>query len=81
MPNYDPGPAFDFFAVTPSDSVDFARGLCRGIYVGVTGNVAIVNQNGTATTFVGVPAGSVLPVNCRRINSTNTTATSIVALQ
>jgi hypothetical protein len=36
--------------------------------------------DGTALTFVGVPAGSFIPLQCRRVLSTGTTATSIVAL-
>lgn len=71
-------PAVDAVAVTPSDStvVDF-----RGLYVGGAGNVAIKGKpGGTAVTFVGVLAGSVLPVRCTRVMSTNTTATSIVGL-
>lgn len=67
-------------AITPSDSVDIADGqLTRGIYVGVSGNiVAVVGDN--AITFKGAVAGSVLPIRCSRINSTNTTATDLVAL-
>jgi len=71
--------AWAFSAVTPSDSTDFDT-LCRAIYVGGGGNVAAVGHDGTAVTFTGVTTGTVLPIACRRINSTNTTATSIVAL-
>ncbi len=80
MPNLDPGPSFHFFDVVPSDTTNFVAGLARALYVGGTGNVAAVNEAGIAVTFVGVPAGTILPINCRRVNSTNTTATSIVAL-
>jgi len=66
-------------AVTPSDSTDLTT-LARAIYVGGAGNVAAVQHDGTAVTFTGVPAGTVLPIAVRRINSTNTTATAIVAL-
>jgi len=31
-------------------------------------------------TFVGVPAGAVLPIATSRVNATNTTAANIVAL-
>ena len=68
-----------YAAVTPSDSTDFDV-LTRAIYVGGAGNVVAVRRDGTTVTFTGVPAGSVLPIACRRINSTSTTATSIVAL-
>jgi len=66
--------------VTKHDTNNFTRGLCRGIYVGTGGNVAVVFENGTAVTFVGVPSGFVLPVMAKRVNSTNTTAADMVAL-
>ena len=68
-----------YAAVTPSDSTDFDS-IARAIYVGGAGNVVAVRHDGTTVTFTGVQAGTVLPVACRRINSTSTTATSIVAL-
>lgn len=67
-------------AVTPSDSTNFTAGPCRALYVGTGGNVVVVGVDGTATTFVSVPSGSILPVAAERVNATDTTATSIVAL-
>lgn len=72
-------PADDGLAVTPSDSVDLATDG-RALYVGGTGDVALVTPKGTVLTFVGVPAGTILPVRVRRVNSTNTDATSMIAL-
>ncbi len=71
--------AMDCFAITKHDTDDFAF-MVRGIYVGGTGNVVVVTPSGAAITFVGVPAGAVLPVKAKRVNSTNTTATSMVGL-
>lgn len=65
-------------AVTPSDATNFTDGECRALYVGVTGDVVGV-VNGSAVTFTAVPVG-ILPVRFTRINSTNTTASSMVAL-
>lgn len=66
-------------AITKHDSTNFSP--CRAIYVGGAGDVVVVfAENGEAVTFVGVPAGTVLPVAAKRVNSTNTTATSMVAL-
>jgi hypothetical protein len=78
----DSSPASSFFAVVPSDTVDFVRPneVIRGVYVGVTGNVVAVTEGGIAVTFTAVPAGAILPIRCRRINATNTTATNMVAL-
>ena len=71
-------PADSAAAVTPSDSTIVN---CRAIYVGTTGDVAVTTRDrGTAVTFVGVPAGTILPVQCSKVMSTNTTASDIVAL-
>ena len=67
--------------VTPNDSADIIGGPARALYIGVTGNVAVVpSRGGSAVTFVGVPSGTILPVQAFRVMATGTTATSIVAL-
>ena len=72
-------PAEEAEAVTPSDTVSLTT-RCRALYIGVSGDVALlVNQGSTIVTFKAVPVG-ILPVRCYRVNSTNTTATNIVAL-
>jgi len=69
--------------VTPSDTNYIRTGTSvqgkavRGLWVGGAGNVAVVFPDGEVVTFVGVQAGSLLPVAAVRVNSTNTTATSI----
>jgi hypothetical protein len=72
--------------VTPSDTVDgpfpaagTPFGLFEGIYVGGAGDVEVVQPNGVAVVFKSVPAGTVLPVKGRRINSALTTATGLGA--
>lgn len=72
-------PADDWAAVTPHDSTNLTY-RAKSIYVGGAGNVAAVAQDGSVATFVAVPAGTVLPIRPIRINFTNTTATSILAL-
>ena len=74
-------PAGHVEATTTGDTStnNFSR-ECEGIYVGVTGNVAVVLPSGTAVTFVGVPAGAILPVRAIRVNTTNTSASSMLAL-
>ena len=72
-------PAMDGFAVTPSNATNF-NAWARGLYIGGAGNVVLVTPGGTQLTFVGLVAGQILPVACGRVNSTNTTATNIVAL-
>ncbi len=67
------------FAVTPSDSVDLTS-PARALYIGGGGNLKI-NDSGSGTViFYNVAAGSILPVMARRVYSTDTTATNIVAL-
>lgn len=66
-------------AVTPSDTVALAYD-CIGLWVGVTGNVAVTMQDGSKATFTAVPSGTLLPVSPAFVNATNTTATGIVAL-
>lgn len=74
-------PSDDFDDITPSDTVDFPqRKLTKAIYVGVTGNVAAVRPDGRAVVFTAVPAGSILPIRCRRVNATSTTASGLEAL-
>jgi hypothetical protein len=67
-------------AITPNDSTDLPLNVCRGIYIGVGGDVSIVDLGGVTVVFVGTAAGSVLPVQTARVNATATTATSLVAL-
>lgn len=72
-------PAFDGVAVTPSDSTDLTN-ICRALYIGVTGDVAVITKGGTTLTFKNAQQGSIIPVRCSRVRSTNTTASSIIAL-
>ncbi len=72
-------PASDGLAVTPHDSTDLTT-AARALYIGVAGNVALETTEGTVLTFVGLLAGSILPVRTIRVNSTDTTATNIIAL-
>jgi hypothetical protein len=76
----DTSTAWFVFAITPNDSVDLAA-FIRGIYVGGTGDVALICEDNTAAvTFVGVPTGTILPVRAKRVLSTGTTATNLVGL-
>ena len=52
----------------------------RGVYVGVGGNVKVDMVSGGTVTFVGVAAGTLLPIQVERIYTTGTTATNMVAL-
>ncbi len=72
-------PARKLVAVTPSDAT-LLQGV-RGLYVGVTGDVAVLAVGDSAAqTFKAVPAGAILPVEAAKVMATNTTATNILAL-
>jgi len=66
-------------AITPSDATDIAGGVTEAVYVGGAGVVAAVFGDGTVVNFTAI-AGATLPLKVKRINSTNTTATLLVAL-
>lgn len=66
--------------VTPHDTNNIEN--TRAVYVGGAGNLKILLVNDTdPVTLVGVVAGSVLPIRVKRVYSTDTTATNIVALR
>jgi len=79
-----------FAAITKSDTVNFdgstfsasaaTKALpADGIYVGGAGVVAVVDEGGVVVNFTAV-AGQTLPLRAIRVNSTNTTASLMVAL-
>lgn len=53
---------------------------CRGVYVGVGGDVSIV-ANGLTVVYKGAAAGSIIPIAATKVNTSGTTATDLVALQ
>ncbi|MCX6849204.1 MAG: hypothetical protein NTY98_09815 [Verrucomicrobia bacterium] len=73
-------PNSSFRTVTPSDTSPIKGGPARALYVGGTGDVVAINENGVAVKFAGVPAGAVLPIATSRVSATNTTATNSVTL-
>ena len=66
-------------SVTPSDATDTTTFCGKGIWVGVSGDVAVkMLSDSAAVTLKNVPGGSFVPGQFLRIMSTNTTATNIV---
>lgn len=65
-------------AVTPHNTNELTK-VSRALYIGVSGDVAVVMQDGTTLTFKAVPVG-LLPIRVKIVKSTGTTATDIVAL-
>lgn len=73
-------PASRGAAVTPADGADLSFPT-RGILVGTAGNIKVdFVDSGTAVVLTGLLAGVIYPLAVRRIYSTGTTATNIVAL-
>ena len=70
-------------AITKSDTVNFPvgvkSGLCDAIYVGGAGVVVAVLQDDSLLSFTCV-AAQTLKIKAKRVNSTNTTATLMIAL-
>jgi hypothetical protein len=71
-------PANHWFTVVPSDTTDLAI-VPRGIYVGVTGAVAMHDVTGNKCIFEAMPVG-IYPIRPRRILATGTAATNILGL-
>jgi hypothetical protein len=68
-------------AITPADGADLATAPCRALYIGGAGNLSVIlAADAVAVTFVGLGAGTVLPIAAKRVRGTGTTATNIVAL-
>jgi hypothetical protein len=72
-------PADNATEVTPNDTTPLTY-VSRGLYIGVTGNLSVTMQGGGNVTFVGLPAGTVLPVRVTHVRSSSTTASSIINL-
>jgi hypothetical protein len=62
-------------SVSPSDSTELRF---DGLYIGGSGDVAIRDAAGNAVTYVGIPAGTFMPVAGDRVMESGTDATSIV---
>lgn len=70
--------AYKGIAVTKSDATILET--TRGLWIGTTGDVAVVfADGGSAVTLKAVPVG-ILAVQVTKVMSTNTTASDMVAL-
>ena len=68
------------FAITPHASNALTQTV-NAIYVGGDGNIACRLKDDSAdVTFVGLVAGSILPVQATHVRATGTTATNLVGL-
>ncbi len=72
-------------AVTPSDSANIPSitgGTNDGcvLYIGGDGDLKVTTAGGDVVTFVGLLAGTFIPVQVLKVWNTDTTATDIIAL-
>jgi len=65
--------------ITTSDTT-VLNPVSRALYVGAAGNVKVRMLDASTPTFVGVLAGTVLPIQIDMVFATGTTAGSMVAL-
>lgn len=77
--DYPGAPAREAVSVSPSDTVDLEY-VTRALWVGGAGDVKVSMIDGGEVTLAGIPAGTLLPIRVKRVWSTGTTGTSIVAL-
>ena len=69
-------------ASNPGDTYEIFGGNQNGcvLYVGVAGSVTIITAGGDEVTLQGVPAGTFIPIQTKRVMATGTTASGIIAL-
>lgn len=72
------GQARSSFSVTMSDTVSFHT-VAKALYIGVSGDLSVVNADGNTQVFKNVPVG-IFTHQVQRVNATGTTASEIVAL-
>jgi hypothetical protein len=76
--NSPQSPSQRLLAITPSDATDISFTV-RQIYVGVGGDITVIDSAGNTVTHVGVPQGSYIgPFAVDRVKATGTTASSLV---
>lgn len=79
------GPVVGGFAVTPNNTLVYTNDgttppVTRSLWVGGSGDVAVVTIDDSAITFKGVGAGTLLPIRVKQVKATGTTATDIVGV-
>ena len=78
-------PAGIGFAMVPDEDIAVTSeqlggiDYSRGVYVGGGGDLSVIMAQGNTLVFVGVTAGSVLPIRVKQLNSAST-ATDVIAL-
>lgn len=74
-------PGASVVTVTQSDTADIAKlngEYPRALWVGGAGNVKLTTPDGVDAVFEGVAAGTLLPVQTRRVWDNGTTVTAAI---
>ena len=84
-PDHQSDPGSGAFVIVPGTS-EFGNHT-RGIYVGGAGDIVVVTVKDQEVFFSSVPAGTILPIRCKKVLATGTdspasttTATLMVGL-
>lgn len=72
-------PASSAFDITPDDGTAL-QNVPRAFYVGGSGAIRLIMQDGQTVTFTQVQSGVIYPLRCTHVLATGTTATDIVGL-
>lgn len=72
-------PADSAFSITPNDGSDLPT-ITRALYIGVSGDVAVLMRDGSEALFTNAQAGSVLALRVARVKATGTSAQNILGL-
>ena len=72
-------PGITAVALTPADGADLAVVPARFLYIGVAGTLKVDTAAGDTVTFSNVAAGQ-LNLSVKRVYSTGTSATGIIAI-
>lgn len=71
-------PAIKLVSITPNDSTDLTTAV-RSIYVGVGGDVCLIDTAGNTVTHIGAPQGGYIgPFSVARVKATGTTASGLI---
>jgi hypothetical protein len=72
-------PGVSLRSITKDDDNDLPDGVCKGVYVGTQGNLAVICKDDTSAVTL-VAAVGWLPIRAKRVLSTGTTAAGLVAV-
>jgi len=72
-------PARHLEAVTPHDTTELTN-VSRALWIGGAGNITVLTAEDETVLISGIQAGTLLPIQVKRVDATATTATLITSL-